>query len=84
MLPIIDMISATKYGHCWSRIYPGSEANGVESPKITGVLSTRYFGYCEPERLGVICHRITGNGVPFISALSGGAGRVSGKNCWIS
>ena len=29
--------------------------NGVELPKITGASSMRYFGYCEPEFLGVIC-----------------------------
>ena len=55
-----------KYGRCLNHICQDNGANGVELPRITGVLSTRCFGYCELERPGETCLPITGSGAVFI------------------
>ncbi len=70
----------TKYGHCWNHICLGSEVNGKESPRITGVLSTQYFECCELGYPGVICHQIMGNEEQSTSDLSGGAEKGGWEN----
>ena len=69
-----------KSGHCLNHICRDNGASGAELPKITADLSTRCFGYCEPERPGETCLPITGSGAAFIRGSFVGAEKAFGKN----
>ena len=61
---------------------PGQRGQWGGTPRITGVLSMRCFGYYEPGRPSEICLPITGNRAAFISGSSVGEEKVFGKNFW--
>ena len=63
-------------------IVRANAANGTGLLRITAVLSTQCFGYCEPERPGVTCLPITGSGAVFIRGSSVGVEKVFGKSSW--